>query len=756
MPRLPDATGIPDATPQPNLNVTDYSGATKATDQLASAVGDIGQTAQKFGQEVQQKQDTFDTAQAKGYVARESIQAASMFNNDDDYQTYPQRYTQYMQDAGKKAEAMISNPAERRMFGLQTQTDFEQGLANVKNLAINKEHEVLRGSLADNLNQNMDAIVGAPDETQRVSLINNTKNMIRAAQSRGAITQEQAVDQFNTFNKTLATRTYTARLATDPEAVVKELAPTAVTPEMAGAATDVIQQAAAKHGADPTVMAKTMAIESRGNLNAVSPTGAKGAFQFTSGTASEYGVTDPTNLNQAADATARLQVDNKKVMTQKLGRDPSGDELYLAHQQGATGASALLNNPDKNAVQVLDSIGANPNNILANGGTAQMTAAEFANKWKATYDNAEAPGHVYAPIQSIGGALPTDERQKFLHAAIEQVITNKMANDPLSIPALLDTAPYKAALTPDEIGKYKEQSRTQFKVLEENAATDHIMNWATTNVDTYNSFKDGTLTGSRLAQLQAGGQVDPEVANYMRKSMAERKPIRTPAETAAAQTDLAMRMANFGIKGQGIEAKSTKGTAEDLLLYQRDVMKNLSDGLITEGEAQTFLKNVNVPLAKKISTVSNHGLWEMLGQTEPNAYQKGFRSVDTWFNNSGQQADTKGKAEVMRRYALALNEVPEDQRDAQAPAVLNMAVASYKKSQFPVLQMMDEMPNAVITQNATRSEVLPQGKAKADATVSANYTLKRDGKGRYAKVFPNGTYERVDDTVAQQLIAKGH
>ncbi len=760
MPKLPDLNTVPTATPQPNLNVTDYSGAQKAVEQQATAVGDIGQTLQKFGQDVQQKQDTFDTAQAKGYVARQSIDAASMFENDNDYATYEQRYTERMKAAAKQAEGMISNPQQRALFGIDTEVDFARGLSNVKKQAVDKEHEVLRGSGADNLNQNLDQIVKAPDEAQRVSLINNSKSIIRGMQDRGAITQEQAVDQWETFRKNMATRTYSSRLETDPGGVVTELAPTAVTPEAATAATDIIQKAAAKHGADPTVMAKTMAIESHGNVNAVSPTGAKGAFQFTSGTASQYGVTDPTDLNQAADGTARLQVDNKKVLTQKLGRDPSGDELYLAHQQGATGASALIANPDKNAIQALEDAGVTADkaqqSIMVNGGNAKMTAGEFASMWKQKYDSAEAPGHVYAPVGTMADALPVDERQKYYKAAANQVIANRMATHPEQVDTLLQQPQYKNAFTTEEADKLRADARTQFKNLEENDQTDHIMSVAAKNTETFDAFKDGTLTNSRLSQLEAAGEIDSKTAGYMRQSMASHKPVRTTAEMAGAMTDLSMRMADFGIKGEGIKAQSSKGTAEDLMTFQRDVMKSATEGFITEGEAQTLLKNVNVPLAKKVNGINKRGLWESLGGSEPNTYQKGFRSIDTWFNTSGQEKNTVGKAEVMRRYALALNEVPEDQRDAQAPAVLNMAVASYKKSQFPVLQMMDQLPNAVITKNATRSEVLPQSTAKPDATVTSDYVLKRDAKGRYAKVFSNGTFERVDETTANQLRAKGH
>lgn len=48
-----------------------------------------------------------------------------------------------------------------------------------------------------------------------------------------------------------------------------------------------------------------MGAESRGDLNAVSPTGPKGPFQFTKKTASEFGVNDPFNLEDSATGAAK-------------------------------------------------------------------------------------------------------------------------------------------------------------------------------------------------------------------------------------------------------------------------------------------------------------------------------------------------------------------------------------------------------------------------------------------------------------------
>jgi len=103
--------------------------------------------------------------------------------------------------------------------------------------------------------------------------------------------------------------------------------------------------------------------ESAFNPAAVSPTGAKGLFQFTGGTWGDVtgqavgrgsdGRADPVaNTKAFVELTRR----NREALRGVLGREPSPGELAVAHQQGVGGATALLTgkgtvNPRNLAVQ---------------------------------------------------------------------------------------------------------------------------------------------------------------------------------------------------------------------------------------------------------------------------------------------------------------------------------------------------------------------------------------------------------------------
>lgn len=152
-----------------------------------------------------------------------------------------------------------------------------------------------------------------------------------------------------------------------------------------------------QYGLPEGYLARTYQIESGGNPNAQNPnSSAGGGFQFIDSTAKAYGLTDKTDLGASADAAARLARDNAAALRGVLGRDPTAAELYLAHQQGGGGASALLANPNARAVDV---VGADA--VRLNGGDPNMTAGEFANLWLGKFGDGQAQP-AQAPQMDLG------------------------------------------------------------------------------------------------------------------------------------------------------------------------------------------------------------------------------------------------------------------------------------------------------------------------------------------------------------------
>lgn len=132
-----------------------------------------------------------------------------------------------------------------------------------------------------------------------------------------------------------------------------------------------------QYGLPAGYLRTTAKIESSLNPNAQNPnSSAGGLFQFINATAAQYGLTNRFDPVAATDAAARLARDNKNRLKPVLGRNPTGGELYLAHQQGGGGASKLLRNRNARAVDVVGSAA-----VRLNGGSDSMTAGQFADLW---------------------------------------------------------------------------------------------------------------------------------------------------------------------------------------------------------------------------------------------------------------------------------------------------------------------------------------------------------------------------------------
>lgn len=150
----------------------------------------------------------------------------------------------------------------------------------------------------------------------------------------------------------------------------------------------LVEAAARSEGVSPEALLAIANLESSGNVNAQNPrSSASGLFQFVDSTAREYGLTgskrnDPTAQAYAA---AKMMATNSRSLERSLGREPSPGELYLAHQQGLGGATALLKNPDKPAVEVLAGVYKNraraEQAVRLNGGNTGQTAGQFAGQW---------------------------------------------------------------------------------------------------------------------------------------------------------------------------------------------------------------------------------------------------------------------------------------------------------------------------------------------------------------------------------------
>jgi hypothetical protein len=138
------------------------------------------------------------------------------------------------------------------------------------------------------------------------------------------------------------------------------------------------QDLEAQRGLPQGYLAKTRAVESSNGTRLQNPnSSAGGDFQFIDSTAKAMGLKDRFDPYQAATAAADLAAKNKAGIVKATGREPSGGELYAAHQQGLGGYLSLTRGQN---------VGADAARL--NGG-AGMAPQGFLGKITGLYDRAK-------------------------------------------------------------------------------------------------------------------------------------------------------------------------------------------------------------------------------------------------------------------------------------------------------------------------------------------------------------------------------
>lgn len=195
-------------------------------------------------------------------------------------------------------------------------------------------------------------------------------------------------------------------------------------PRPRGAVQGLIAREAEAQGENVATALRIAEIESRFDPRAQNRRStAGGLFQFLDATWAEFGGGDKLDAGLNARNGVRLLARNRAGLTEALGRPPQEWELYLAHQQGQGGAAALLRDPRRRAVDALREAGVRDPvaAIRLNGGRAEMTAGEFAGKWRAKFGETGPSLEALTPTQPPPAtrALSDNERVGAFAEALE-------------------------------------------------------------------------------------------------------------------------------------------------------------------------------------------------------------------------------------------------------------------------------------------------------------------------------------------------
>lgn len=203
MAKLPTSIGV-NTTPRPVRGVargpSNAGGAQRSlaeqSRRTAAAGRAITRGALSFLDERERRQrnrTAQEVARAKSAFLTEKVNADGAFDDDNDFDTFEQRYTDRLTTARDKAMGMIRDDEARELFKSQMSPSFAQGVIGIRRKAFAREKDIQRASIGETLLTNREAAMIAPDEETRMDIIEATAAEIRIAIDSGYYTEQEGV-----------------------------------------------------------------------------------------------------------------------------------------------------------------------------------------------------------------------------------------------------------------------------------------------------------------------------------------------------------------------------------------------------------------------------------------------------------------------------------------------------------------------------------------------------------------------------------
>lgn len=188
MARIPDITALGDRPiPQPGgPRAVDQSGAI-----IAEGIQRLGNTLEGIADQREERQALYDVSNARTALLKADIDARSSLSQDNDWQTYEQRYAAQMQKAQSVASAQIRNKLALARFEQESSLDIERGIGQIREMARSKEVDTGRATLLTNGDQNRELFMQALDEETRAAILRNQQAMLEGATAKNYISDAE-------------------------------------------------------------------------------------------------------------------------------------------------------------------------------------------------------------------------------------------------------------------------------------------------------------------------------------------------------------------------------------------------------------------------------------------------------------------------------------------------------------------------------------------------------------------------------------
>ncbi len=178
----------------------------------------LGQTVADIEEGMRRREDRFSYANAKSTLLIADSEAQRSFEDDDDWATFEERYREKMAAGLEAATKKIKSKTDRKLFELDSKLAIERGAMAIRNAARKKEIDEVRADLDVIVDSALKNTLESPDASYE--LLDNARDAIAAAASKGVISKEVAGDKSRALSRDYAEAALTIM---EPEARLEML-----------------------------------------------------------------------------------------------------------------------------------------------------------------------------------------------------------------------------------------------------------------------------------------------------------------------------------------------------------------------------------------------------------------------------------------------------------------------------------------------------------------------------------------------------
>jgi len=496
LPGVLDLGGVPQAPETRPVGSYDTTPFARGGQALAQGELAVGQGISRFGAGVGDlaiDRNRWEYAQAHAGQAADLVNLHANMENDRTYmddsgQTMPVRYAAQAKEINQRWAGTISDPNMRERFNFETQPQVQGTIAkaSVHGRALWNNQAV--ADEEGQFNSVTDKAVTSTDDSTKTIALDSINSRIDGLVTSGALTPEQGlgkkarVGQFATADLLAATNSNDPQRikdavarASDPNNhlydfidpalrqrliaegqrfldghVGQQKGAAALSASRGGtfspSAASGISDVASRYGIDPGTLTRAVQIESGGNPTA--RTGSyKGLLQLSDSEFNQYkprpdaSIWNPADNLEAGAAKMRAEGDQ---FAHNFGRQPTGFDAYMIHQQGLAGYSSHLANPNAPAWQNMAATaegqqkgagwakaaiwGNIPTQYKAGfDNVDNVTSRDFVEMWRqrwgkgsgaaSAFTGAAQQGGVQnaaSPVANLGGAIRADAYQRII------------------------------------------------------------------------------------------------------------------------------------------------------------------------------------------------------------------------------------------------------------------------------------------------------------------------------------------------------